>query len=170
MNNHGLGRLVETFKTLPIPGRIIVVVLILVGVLILATFVGVGSVSVWKWNYNRKEAANQKLIQEALANAEAKDKSADAKEAKVEQIGQINEKRAGDTAARVNQINQETEKNVQAIEDAYKRDSAYINSDISSCDRCRDICSRVERLSLSNPDLGKYRCGPDTCASECADQ
>lgn len=106
--------------------------------------------------YEQREKARDKKLQEALARAEAFNKSADAKEQKADQMGAVNERKAKDAEAEKAQIEAEEKRRQDEINAQFERDKAYINSNLSDCERVRDICARVARLDPN------WQCDP-TC-------
>lgn len=155
------------FKSLTGKNKALVVVALTV---ILAVVSGVASSIGYRISYaryNKREAARMKLVQDSLAAAEAKTRSAEAKEAKAELLEQQIAAKAKLTTEDKTKLETESRKRDEQIQNAFQHDTDAINSDMSDCQRCRDICSRVESLIVSNPNLAKYSCQPDACSEEC---
>jgi ribosomal protein L14E/L6E/L27E len=117
--------------------------------------------------YNRSEAARMKQVQASLAAAEAAEKRAEAKEAQAELLKQQNEAKATKTTAADASIERETKDREQQISKTYEEDLRRINSDLTVCDRCRDVCSKLDDAARANPDFGQYRCDADACSEDC---
>lgn len=117
--------------------------------------------------YTKKEAARMKQVQDALAAAEKSTRSAEAKEAKAEVLAEQNAAKAKTTSADKQALETEIAKREADIQNAYQHDQDYINSNLTECDRCRDICSRVAALARTNPNLAQYQCQPDACDEQC---
>jgi K+-sensing histidine kinase KdpD len=156
-------RVKEAFTKLSPKSKLIAfVVAFIVGCLLVAAS-GAIAYRISYARYNRKEAARMKQVQDALALAEAANRRAEAKEAQAELLKEQNEAKAKTTTADKARLESEAQ-----IRNAYQHDQDAINSDMSSCDRCRDICSRLDALAVSNPALAKYKCAANSCDDECA--
>lgn len=117
--------------------------------------------------YTKREAARMKQVQEVLAAADAATRRAEAKEAQAELLKQQMDAKATVTTADRVKLEQESERNEEKIKTSYEHDQTFINSDMSDCERCRDVCSRLDAVAVSNPALAKYRCAADSCAEQC---
>lgn len=117
--------------------------------------------------YNKREAARMKQVQAALAAADAATKRAETKEAQAELLRQQNEAKAGKVTAAAEQLAKETKDNEEKISADYAADLARINSDLTPCDRCRDVCSKLDAAARANPAFGQYRCDADACSEDC---
>jgi uncharacterized protein HemX len=117
--------------------------------------------------YNRREAARMKQVQASLAAAEAAEKRAEAKEAQAELLRQQNEAKASKTTAADASLQQETANREKQISETYESDLRRINSDLSVCERCRDVCSKLDAAARANPAFGQYRCDADACSEDC---
>lgn len=170
MNKMGVNRVWQTFKDLPMPGKLIVfAACFIVGALLVA---GSGMVSyrVTSYRYAKREAARMKQVQAALSAADAAEKRAEAKEAQAELLKQQNEAKAKVTTADKQKLEQEAKATDAKITNDYAADVQRINANQSDCDRCRDSCSRLDRLAVSNPALAELRCTADACADSCPTQ
>lgn len=60
---------------------------------------------------------------------------------------------------------------VQEINQWYEEDKKFINSDLSTCDRCRDLCGRSNWLADTyGKDFASARCDVNvSCADACSD-
>jgi uncharacterized protein HemX len=113
--------------------------------------------------YSKKEAARMKQVQDLLAAADAADKRAEAKEQEAARLKAVNDAKAKTTTAEKEQIESEAQRNDEQIRNAYQHD----HDAISDCDRCKDICTRLDAVAVSNADLAKYKCAADSCAEQC---
>jgi K+-sensing histidine kinase KdpD len=161
-------RVKEAFTKLSPKSKLIAfVVAFIVGCLLVAAS-GAIAYRISYARYNRKEAARMKQVQDALALAEAANRRAEAKEAQAELLKEQNEAKAKTTTADKARLESEAQAHDEQIRNAYQHDQDAINSDMSSCDCCRDICSRLDALAVSNPALAKYKCAANSCDDECA--
>lgn len=168
MTLEGTGlRAKEAFTRLSPKGKIIVFVAAFVVGCILVAVSGMVAYRVSYSRYNKREAARMKQVQEALAAADAANRRAEAKEAQAELLKQQMDAKAKVTTADRVKLEQESERNEEKIKSAYEHDQAFINSDLSDCERCRDVCSRLDAVAVSNPALAKYACAADACAEQC---
>lgn len=153
-------------KMSPLGKAAVFVAAFLVGCL-LVTGGGLFGHSIARARYNAREAERMKQVQAALAKADEATKRAEAKEAQAELLGKQNEAKAGLTADAKAKLEKESAENVKQISETYKADVSSINSDASLCDRCRDTCSRLARVAVSNPELAAFQCAPDACSEQC---
>jgi hypothetical protein len=109
-----------------------------------------------------ERAENLKKAQAALAAMDAANRRAEAKEAQAALLEQQIAAKSKDAAAAQAKLEQESKTNEAQNQQAFENDKAYINSDLSACDRCRDVCARLARSGSG------YACGPDDCAEACA--
>lgn len=137
--------------------------------LLAALFTGGGVIGdrIAQARYNRREAARMKQVQAALAAADAAEKRAEAKEAQAELLRQQNEAKASKNTAADAELQKETASRDEQISATYESDLRRINSDLSTCERCRDVCTRLDAAARANPAFGQYRCDADACSEDC---
>jgi uncharacterized protein HemX len=162
-----LNIIASNFKALPTKHKAIVVAAFVIIAAILVAASGMVVYRVQHARYTAREAKRMKQVQDALALAEKKTREAEAKEAKAEQIEQDVNAKAKLTTGQQQQLEQETKKRDEDIQNAFQHDQDVINSDMSGCERCRDICARTASLAASNPNLAAYVCSADACDEQC---
>lgn len=45
--------------------------------------------------------------------------------------------------------------------------SSILNSNVSDCDRCRDVCRRAEELAKYGAEFASLACTPESCGDAC---
>jgi uncharacterized protein HemX len=155
------------FKTLSGKNKALVVVALII---ILAVVSGVAASIGYRVRYaayQKREAVRMKQVQDALAAADAKTKLAEAKEAKAALLEQQIAAKVKITEADQTKLEEESKRRDEQIQNALQHDNDAINSDMSNCERCRDICTRTATVAKSNPNLAQYQCGANDCADYC---
>lgn len=116
--------------------------------------------------FEKARAARLKESQEHLLLAEKATKAAEEKEAKAEALEKINAQKLGQNQANVKALDEKDRQASERIANDAKRDQEFINSNLSDCERCSDICSRRKRLSdaAGKPE---WVCPSDACADVC---
>lgn len=57
----------------------------------------------------------------------------------------------------------------QEIDNKYETDKSFIASDLTVCQRCRDLCERSSKLTNYGPEFASAACNADTeCADACS--
>lgn len=141
---------------------------ILVLVAALSAGVGIGSCGTHygesraKRKFEAERAENLKKAQTALAAMDEANRRAEAKEAQAALLEQQIAAKSNTAAAAQAKLEQEAKTNEAQNQQAFENDKAFINSDLSACDRCNDVCARLARSNSG------YVCGPADCAEVCA--
>ena len=117
-----------------------------------------------KVEYEQQKKENAKLVQAVLSNSEKHDKlSAAAQDAadKLSQsnarLAEIQTKKDSELSHVISKTESEGQKERDEINKIYNEDINSI-SNMSELEREHDICSRIERLYKTNPELANFRC------------
>lgn len=165
MSKLNTGKLWSTFNALPSLGKLIVIGAIILVFVLAGWGGGMIGHSIGRARADRERAANLKKAQDALALAEAANRRAEAKEAQAALLEKQLAAKEKLTEEKQRQLETEQELTDEKIKTDYANDKARIDSMSDECERCKDTCARLERLSVSNPALG--HCEPNACVDAC---
>lgn len=120
-------------------------------------------------DFNKRQADLLLKSQLAVAEADKQKQIADAATAyatQLQTLAQQSTDKARATEARITKIYEEEQKQIRG---AYEKDIDSINSGMSDCARCRDLCQRSNALTAYGPEFKSAACNADTaCAAICS--
>lgn len=120
-------------------------------------------------DFNKRQAELLLKAQVAVAEADKQKKAADAAvtyAAQLQILAQQSTDKARATEARITKVYEEEQKQIRG---AYEKDIDSINSDMSDCARCRDLCQRSNALTAYGPEFRAAACNADTaCRDVCS--
>lgn len=119
-------------------------------------------------DFNKRQAGLMLKAQVAVAEADKQKKVADAAVSyagQLQVLAQQSTDKAQATEARITKIYEEEQKQIRG---AYEKDIDSINSGMSDCARCRDLCQRSNALTGYGPEFRAAACDSNTaCAALC---
>jgi pyruvate/2-oxoglutarate dehydrogenase complex dihydrolipoamide acyltransferase (E2) component len=119
--------------------------------------------------FDNRQAELLKKSQEADARADKAEAMAEANEVLAEKLkGELLSDRRN-AEANAKRIEEEHSRVMAGINKNYEDATNYINSDLTNCERCRDLCARANALAERyGPEFAMARCdGSVKCAEAC---
>ena len=119
--------------------------------------------------FDKRQETLLKQSQAAIQKADQYKAIADSNELYAEQLRKV--AAAASDKARENETRITGIYNIEQkeIKDKYEVDKNYIASDLSLCDRCRDLCERSNKLTTYGPEFASAKCDASVdCASACS--
>lgn len=118
--------------------------------------------------FQTQQATLLKKAQDALATADKYKALAESDEAYADKLKTVADQQSAAAATHEAQITQVYTQEQQELKTKYANDTTLIHSDMSNCDRCRDLCQRSNALTAYGPEFASAKCDTNTdCADSC---